>query len=65
VARGEAPDTETEAQRLCRLIGDAAEAEGPPPDFFARLLWTESRLDVRAVSPAGPQGVAPFMPDAA
>jgi len=30
--------------------------------FFARLIWKESRFDIKAVSPAGAQGVAQFMP---
>jgi soluble lytic murein transglycosylase-like protein len=32
------------------------------PDFFARLIWRESRFDPSAVSRAGAQGVAQFMP---
>ncbi|MEO0681247.1 MAG: lytic transglycosylase domain-containing protein [Pseudomonadota bacterium] len=61
-SRGAVPLGETQAQRLCRLIEAAAEAEGLPKPFFARLIWTESRFDIRAVSPAGAQGVAQFMP---
>jgi hypothetical protein len=33
-----------------------------PADFFARLLWKESRFAVDAVSPVGAQGIAQFMP---
>jgi hypothetical protein len=33
-----------------------------PVDFFARLIWQESRFDPTAVSRAGAQGVAQFMP---
>jgi soluble lytic murein transglycosylase-like protein len=36
-----------------------------PPDFFARLIWQESRFDPNAVSPAGAQGIAQFMPGTA
>src|SRR4029453_3053840 len=31
-------------------------------DFFTRLIWQESRFDPAAVSRAGAQGVAQFMP---
>ena len=33
-----------------------------PPDYFARLIWKESRFDPRALSPVGAQGIAQFMP---
>ena len=36
-----------------------------PPDFFARLIWKESRFDPNAVSPAGAEGIAQFMPGTA
>lgn len=35
------------------------------PSFFARLIWKESRFDEDAVSPAGAQGIAQFMPTTA
>lgn len=44
------------------LIVVAAHANDLPPDFFLRLLRQESGLDPRAVSPAGAQGIAQFMP---
>ena len=50
---------------LCVLIADAAEEHDLPPDFFARLIWKESRFDVKALSPVGAQGVAQFMPETA
>lgn len=60
---GDKPDpAETEALGLCRLIEDAAGAHELPPEFFARLIWKESRFDARAVSPKGAHGVAQFMP---
>ena len=34
-------------------------------NFFARLLWKESLFDAAAVSPAGAQGIAQFMPGTA
>ena len=53
------------AALLCTLITGAAEANGMPPEFLARLIWKESRFDVKAVSPKGAQGVAQFMPGTA
>ena len=38
---------------------------GLPRDFFARLIWKESRFDPNAVSPAGAEGIAQFMPGTA
>lgn len=50
---------------ICTLIADAAERYGLPKDYFARLIYKESRFDTRAVSPVGAQGVAQFMPQTA
>ena len=33
-----------------------------PVGYFARLIWQESRFDPGALSPAGAQGIAQFMP---
>ena len=49
-------------QRLRQFIEHTANASGLPFDFFLRLLQQESGLDHRAVSRAGAQGVAQFMP---
>ncbi|MFU0504909.1 transglycosylase SLT domain-containing protein [Pseudaminobacter sp. NGMCC 1.201702] len=51
--------------RICDLIDDHATRQGLPRDFFARLIWKESRFDVNAVSPAGAEGIAQFMPGTA
>jgi hypothetical protein len=51
--------------RICDLIETHAEAHSLPPDFFARLIWKESRFDPAAVSPAGAEGIAQFMPGTA
>ncbi len=48
--------------RICTLIEENAERHGLPAPFFARLIWKESRFDHLAVSPAGAEGVAQFMP---
>jgi Transglycosylase SLT domain/SPOR domain len=50
---------------VCRLIEAAARESGLDRDFFARLLWKESLFDATAVSPAGAQGIAQFMPETA
>ena len=50
------------AATLCDLIGAAAQSHGLPQNYFARLIWQESRFHPDAVSPAGAQGVAQFMP---
>ena len=47
---------------VCRALTDAAQANGLPVGFLARLIWTESRFRQRVVSQAGAQGVAQFMP---
>ena len=35
---------------------------GLPVEFFARVIWQESRFNARAVSAKGAQGIAQFMP---
>ncbi len=47
---------------LCEVLAKAAASHNLPADFFARLIWQESRFKADAVSPAGAQGVAQFMP---
>jgi hypothetical protein len=64
-ARAQAPDGETLEQSICRLIETGARTRGLPVHFFTRLIWAESRFRIRAVSPAGAQGVAQFMPGTA
>ena len=55
----------TYAEDVCRVIEEAAGAEGLDVGFFARLLWRESLFDASAVSHAGAQGIAQFMPGTA
>ena len=43
----------------------AAAGNDLPEEFFTRLIWQESRFDPAAVSPAGAQGIAQFMPQTA
>ena len=49
-------------ERICGTLQEAAAASDLPIDFFTRLIWQESRFDPGAVSPAGAQGIAQFMP---
>jgi len=50
---------------VCDLIEDAAQSHRLPLEFFTRLIWRESRFHPHALSPAGAQGVAQFMPGTA
>jgi len=51
--------------KVCNLIEAHADLNGLPKDFFARLIWKESRFDPNAVSPVGAEGIAQFMPGTA
>ena len=63
--RAETATVETLEQAICRLIEAGARRHDLPVHFFTRLIWVESRFRIRAVSPAGAQGVAQFMPGTA
>ena len=52
----------TSVANICDALAAAAAENDLPVDFFARLIWQESRFDPTAVSRAGAQGVAQFMP---
>ena len=47
---------------ICKLIAREADSVGMNRDFFARLIWKESRFDAGAISPVGARGIAQFMP---
>jgi hypothetical protein len=49
----------------CPTLTTAAGANDLPLEFLTRLIWQESRFDPNAVSRAGAQGVAQFMPKTA
>jgi hypothetical protein len=51
--------------QICDALVTAAAAHDLPPTFFIRLIWRESRFNPYAVSRAGAQGVAQFMPKVA
>jgi hypothetical protein len=55
---------------MCLMIESAASAHGLPLEFFARVIWQESRFQPDAVGPVTrsgqrAQGVAQFMPGTA
>ena len=56
---------ESLADTVCRLIEASARAEDLPIAFLTRLVWRESGFQAGAVSPAGAQGIAQFMPGTA
>jgi hypothetical protein len=62
-----APST---SEAICLLVESAAQAHGLPFEFFARLIWQESRFQPNAVGPMTrngqrAQGIAQFMPGTA
>ena len=60
-----APTPSVTIDRICDLIYVHAKVSRIPEDFLARLIWKESRFDPGAVSPAGAEGIAQFMPGTA
>ncbi len=57
-----APSNVPDIDVICNALAAAAQENDLPIDFFTRLIWQESRFDPTAVSRAGAQGVAQFMP---
>jgi Transglycosylase SLT domain/SPOR domain len=53
------------ADPVCEKLAAAAADNDLPLGFFTRLIWQESRFDPAAVSRAGAQGIAQFMPKTA
>src|SRR5437660_145636 len=56
------PSQPISTDTICSALAAAAAQNDLPTDFFIRLIWQESRFDPAAVSRAGAQGVAQFMP---
>jgi hypothetical protein len=62
------PDDETAAAKpptaddICHAIEQDAAQNDLPVEFFARVIWQESRFNAEAVSAKGAQGIAQFMP---
>src|SRR5262245_34381328 len=57
-----APSNVPDTDGICNALAAAAQENDLPIDFFTRLIWQESRFEPTAVSRAGAQGVAQFMP---
>jgi hypothetical protein len=53
------------ADDICRTLEQAAAENALPVEFFARVIWQESRFNARAVSSKGAAGIAQFMPQTA
>jgi Transglycosylase SLT domain/SPOR domain len=65
-ARADAgPETDNALATLCGILETSAKTEGLPVGYFTKLIWRESSFKADAVSPAGAQGVAQFMPGTA
>jgi hypothetical protein len=57
-------------ESLCLMIESAARSHGLPLEFFARVIWQESRFQADAIGPVTrsgnrAQGIAQFMPGTA
>src|SRR5215472_15521339 len=50
------------ADPRCQALEGAALVNDLPLEFLTRLIWQESRFDDFAISRAGAQGIAQFMP---
>jgi Transglycosylase SLT domain len=57
-----APSNPPTADDICRAIEQDAAENALPIEFFARVIWQESRFNAQAVSRKGAQGIAQFMP---
>jgi hypothetical protein len=64
-ARAEPQASRPSVDDICRTLAHAAAGNELPEEFFTRLIWQESRFDAAAISPAGAQGIAQFMPQTA
>jgi hypothetical protein len=50
------------ADDVCSTLEQAAAENALPVEFFARVIWQESRFNASAVSAKGAGGIAQFMP---
>ena len=68
--RAKAAETNNTRESMCLMIESAASANNLPLEYFARVIWQESRFQPDAVGPVTrngqrAQGVAQFMPGTA
>jgi hypothetical protein len=56
------PHNPPTADDICRAIEVDAAENDLPVEFFARVIWQESRFNALAVSSKGARGIAQFMP---
>jgi hypothetical protein len=56
------PNNPPTADDICRAVEQDAAENDLPVEFFARVIWQESRFNAQAVSAKGAQGIAQFMP---
>jgi len=56
------PGQPATADDICHAIEQSAAENGLPVEFFARVIWQESRFNALAVSRKGAEGIAQFMP---
>src|SRR5687767_15365267 len=66
-AKAEDAPASTASDSICLMIESAAQANGLPLEFFARVIWQESRFRADVVGPVTrsgerAQGIAQFMP---
>jgi soluble lytic murein transglycosylase-like protein len=47
---------------ICRAPEQSAAENALPVEFFARVIWQESRFGSQTVSQEGAEGIAQFMP---
>ena len=64
------PRRATPREAICLMVESAAKANDLPLEFFARVIWQESRFQTDAVGPVTrsgehAQGIAQFMPGTA
>ena len=68
-AKPEEPNAPAQARpsesELCTSMLTVAQENGLPVPFFTNLIWQESNMQLDAVSSAGAQGIAQFMPEVA
>jgi Transglycosylase SLT domain len=61
-AKPQTPAAPSTAVDACRAVEQAAAENALPVEFFARVIWQESRFNAQAESPKGAQGIAQFVP---